>query len=87
MYITNLVPRADAHRQDEPDGSEDPGRQRDRGQIVAGRPPQILLHLPVGRARQVVTDSTDLGSDQARMTPAEPIATSVPAPIAIPPSP
>lgn len=31
-----------------------------------------------------MTERTDRGSDEARMTPAEPMATSVPAPIAMP---
>ena len=43
--------RPDAHRQHEPDGCQDAGGEYgDRDDVVAGGPPQVLLHLPERRS-------------------------------------
>src|SRR5699024_1722081 len=43
--------RADTDRQRKTDGSQDSSSQRYSQYVVAGRPPQILLHLPECRVR------------------------------------
>jgi len=68
------------------DGSEDSRRKREREHVVAGRPDEVLLHLPVARLRQsdephhvqrVIVDEDDIPDS---------MATSVPEPMAIPTS-
>ena len=44
--------RPDAHRQVDAPRDEHPGGDRDREQVVGGRPGQVLDHLPIGGARQ-----------------------------------
>ena len=67
-------------------GDEDAHRDRDRHEVVAGRPDEVLDHLVVGRPRQfdrghhvpwVAANQHDAGRSTA---------TSVPAPMAIPTS-
>ena len=45
--------RTDAHRQDEPDRREDARGQGDGEEVVAGGPPEVLLHLPVAGPREL----------------------------------
>ena len=63
------------------------GGERDRDDVVAGRPREVLHHLAVARAvRGGSRATTPRGSFEASTTPADSMATSVPAPMAMPTS-
>ena len=63
------------------------GGERDGDDVVAGRPGEVLDHLAVARpATGGSTPATPRGSLEASTTPADSMATSVPAPMAMPTS-
>ena len=76
-----------AGRQGDAGPGERAGGERDGDDVVAGGPGQVLDHLAVAGPRQP-DDAGDrrAGRDEARTTPADSMATSVPAPIAMPTS-
>jgi len=80
----NTAPIAGDRRM--PMGARIPAAKREREHVVAGRPDEVLLHLPVARLRQsdephhvqrVIVDEDDIPDS---------MATSVPEPMAIPTS-
>jgi hypothetical protein len=76
--------RAHGWRKRDPGPRKNAGSQRYRECVVPSGPGEVLNHLAIRRLGQADHALHSLGSSDTRTTPADSIATSVPAPIAIP---